>query len=304
MNEQRNHSLRRRWLFGSAVLSALVMLTACGGDSDAPTVPAPPPAPAPTPAPTPAPAPTPIPSLPDDPAAVILEVWVHVGPEVMPEFQFGRPPQYWLTAGGDLYAEGPTLEIWPTRLLPNLLATVLDQADLAGVLEDIAASTLPEVDDLTITEPTGLLADAPLTEFRFNDAAGETHVIWVEGFYAGEHRDPRVASLKALVDKLETAAAVAGAYRGDRVQVIVGFDIPLPQPEDQDDQQWPLQDPPVRTDDGAWPCLVFDGATGTRLLELFGNAHIATRWVWEEERIFLFARELFPGEEGCRELQE
>ena len=279
----------------SAALGALLALAACNGGSDTPTVP-----PAPSPPPAPTPPPSPGLSLPDDPSAVILEVRLHLGPEVSFEFAIGRPPLYWLTAGGDLYAEGPTLEIWPTRLLPNLLATALDEAAFTAALEDIAASTLPETDELHITEPTGLLMDAPVIEFLFRDTSGE-HLISVEGLFAAEHLDPRALSLKALVEKFETAAAGAGAYRGDRVQVIVGFDLPLPQPEDQDDQQWPLPEPPARTDDGAWPCHVFDGATATRLLELFGNAHIATRWVWEDERIYLFARELYPDEEGCRE---
>ena len=293
MAEQRTHSSVLRRIVPSAALAAALALGACGGGSDAPTVP-------PAPTPPPSPPPPPALNLPDDPEAVILEVWVHGGPEVMPEFQFGRPPLYWLTAGGDLYAEGPVMEIWPQRLLPNLLATALNEADFNAVLEDIAVSTLPEVDDLQITEPTGLLMDASFTEFSFNDTAG-THVIGVEGLWAVEHLDPRAVSLKALVDKLETAASMAGAYRGDRVQVIVGFDLPPPEEEDRDDQEWPLPDPPTRNDDGSFPCHVFDGATATRLLELFGNAHIATRWVYDDERIFLYARELFPGEKGCQE---
>ncbi len=275
-----------------AALAGSLAVAGCDGGSDAPTAPLPPPTPPPPP-----------PSglqLPDDPAAVILEVWLHLGPPLGIEFTLGRPPLYWLTAGGDLYVEGPTPEIWPYRLLPNLLATTLDEAVFAAALEDLAASTLPEVDDLTILEPTGMLADAPLTEFRFNDTAGNAHAIWVEGLFAGAHRDPRVASLKALADRFETAAATAGAYRGDRVQVIVGFDVPPPDPEDRNDLLWPLPEPPARTADGAFPCHVFEGATASRLLELFGNANHATRWVWEDERIFLFARELFPGEDGCR----
>lgn len=289
MNVPGIHFLPFRRLLGSAALCSLMALAACGGGSDPPTVP-----------PRPGPAPPPDLNLPDDPDAVILEVWMHRGPIIQVEYSIGRPPRYWLTAGGGLTVEGPEPEIWPPPLLPNLLATTLDGADFAAALEDIAASTLPNVEDLTILEPTGFLADAPYTEFRFRDTAG-VHVISVEGLFAVQHRDPRALALKALAEKFETATETAGAYRGDRVQVIVGFDVPLPQPEDRDDREWPLPEPPARTDDGTYPCHVFEGPTAAGLLELFGSARMTTRWVWEDERIFLSARELFPGEEGCRE---
>ena len=64
---------RRRYpaLLGVASLAASLVAAACGGDSGSPTAPAP--------APAPDPAPGPDLSLPDDPSAVVLEVWVHGG---------------------------------------------------------------------------------------------------------------------------------------------------------------------------------------------------------------------------------
>ena len=209
------------------------------------------------------------------------------------------PPVYWLTVGGTLYAEGPIQEIWPPALMPNLLETTVDNDAFDAVLEDIADSTLPDVDEVLIREPTGLLADGSITEFVLRDASGE-HVIRVEGLDAGAHTDPRVTSLTALMDKLGDATESVAFYRGDRLQVIVAFGIAPPFPEDQDDRPWPLAEPPARTAEGGFPCHVFDGAEAARLQPLFAAASVATRWLWEDERLYLIVRELLPGEAGCR----
>ncbi|MCY4626138.1 MAG: hypothetical protein OXE58_01050 [Acidobacteria bacterium] len=66
-----------------AALASSLLVAACGGDSGSPSV-------LPVPAPPPDSEPAPELLLPDDPSAVILEVWVHGG--LLPPHLEPRPP--------------------------------------------------------------------------------------------------------------------------------------------------------------------------------------------------------------------
>ncbi len=282
-----------------AGLAASLAAAACDGNSGSPTVP---PAPAPTPAPTPAPDPAPPDLLlPDDPSAVVLEVWVSGG-LLPPEYSLALPPIYWLTAGGTLYFEGQAPPIWPPPLLASLNETRLTAAQLEAALGEIAASGLPDAEEDHIAEPSDQLTEVLTTELIFRDTAG-AHVIRVEGLYAGTdtHTDPRVAHLLALLEVFEEAGLDFTPYRGDRLQVITVSDTGPPfEPPDRDERPWPLPDPPQRDEDRAFSCQVFEGAVAAGLFDTFVTADQATRWLYGEERIELLARPLFPGEEGCR----
>ena len=231
----------------------------------------------------------------------MLEVW-NAGTFPRNEHWIGRPPIYWLTGAGYLYSEGPVAAIWPGFLLPNLQESAASEEGFNTVLRAIAASGLPGADEVRIPALPGPSAGASAIELIFHNEAG-AHRIAVEGLYHREvvHTDPRVPPLRELLRELDAiVASGSSAYRGDRVQVIVGFDLPLPEPGDRNDRPWPLPDPPARRADGSFPCHVFDGLTAAALLAVFGEANQATRWVWGEERLQLFPRPLLPGEPGCR----
>ena len=283
-------------LWQVAGLTASLAAAACGGDSGSPSVP---PAPAPTPVPTPTPDPAPAPDLllPDDPSAVVLEVWVHGG--LLPlHYSLALPPIYWLTAGGTLYFEGSPPPVAPRPLLVALNETELDAAQLEAALGEIAASGLPAVASAETLEPTSAVPEVLTVEFVFRNTAG-AHVIRVAGLRE-PHTDPRVPHLRALLDGFEEATVDFTPYLGDRLQVITVFGVPPYEPPDRDERPWPLPDAPQRDDDKRFSCRVYEGAVAAGLFETFTTAHETTLWLLGEGRFELLARPLFPGEAGCR----
>ena len=281
----------------AVALAASLAAAACGGDSGSPSVP---PAPAPPPAPTPDPAPAPDLLLPDDPSAVLLEVWVHGG-LLPPAYSLSFPPIYWLTAGGALYSEAPAPPVAPPPLLTGLRETSLTSEQLDTTLDEIVASGLPAVASEERLEPTSAVPEVLTVEFVFRDTAG-AHVIRVDGLRE-PHTDPRVPHLRALLDLFEEASVNSTLYVGDRLQVITIFDTPPLGPADRDERPWPLPDAPQRDDDRDFSCRVFEGAVAAGLIETFATASEWTRWLLGEERFELLARPLLPGEEGCRGLR-
>ena len=255
------------------------------------------------PAPTPAPAPAPDPAppdllLPDDPSAVVLEVWVSGG-LLPPEYSLNLPPIYWLTAGGTLYFEGSPPPVVPPPLLVALNETQLDAAQFEAALGEIAASGLPAVSSAETLEPTTAVPEVLTVEFVFRSTAG-AQVIRVAGL-RGPHTDRRVPHLRALLDGFEEATVDFTPYLGDRLQVITVFDVPPYEPPDRDDRPWPLPDAPQRDDDKRFSCRVYEGAVAAGLFEIFATAQETTLWLLGEERFELLVRPLFPGEAGCRE---
>lgn len=287
----------------AAGLAVSLAAAACGGDSGSPSVP---PARVPTPAPTPIPDPAPTPDLllPDDPSAVILEVWVHGG-LLPPHYSLNLPPVSWLTAGGTLYLPHEPSPAWPPPLLSTIVETRMTAAELDAILGRIVAAGLPDAAEEHIPEPSGGVPEVLTVELIFRDTAGE-HVIRVEALYVelDTHADPRVPHLRALLDLLEPFAEASehfAQYPPERLQVITVFDAPPQDPQDRDERPWPLPDPPQWDEDRPFSCRVVGGAVAVELIEIFATAFQTTRWVHAEERIQLLARPLFPGEAGCRE---
>ncbi len=265
----------------------------CGRDSGGvspPTV-APPPNP-PTPPPTP---PRPI-RLPDGADTVFLQVELSAG-FVPIEYSIGRAPLYRLTVAGDLFHEGPTPEIYPGPLLPNLRHSRLPETALDEVVRAVTATALAETDDEQILEYASIIADAPVTTFILTDRAGE-HRLGVYALSAGPFSDPRVAPLKALSDTLGRVAgeAESESWRGDRLQVWALRSGPFPDPDLATVAPWPLAAPPAaaRAD-----CRVLEGEEASRLYALFNTANHGYRWEHEGTRYQLVPRALFPGEAGC-----
>ena len=276
-----------------AALASSLLVAACGGDSGSPSV-------VPVPAPPPDSEPAPELLLPDDPSAVILEVWVHGG-LLPPHYSLNLPPVSWLTAGGTLYLPHERLPIWPPPLLSTIVEAQMPAAELDAMLGEIVAAGLPAVASPEMLDPSTAVPEVLTVEFLFRDTAG-AHVLRVAGIRES-HTDPRVPHLRALLDLLEPFAQASEhlpQYPADRLQVISVFDAPRQDPGDRDERPWPLPDPPQRDGDRPFSCQVAEGEAAAGLIEVFATAFEATLWVHGEERVQLLARPLFPGETGCR----
>ena len=206
-----HHRLLSRRLSTSAGNLALILLlgvaAGCGSDADpAPTVP-PPPEPPPV-----GPPPDTL-DLPDDPGVFFLEIWE--GPGFVPiEYRLGRPPRYAVTVGGDFFYEGPTIEIFPGPLLPNIQRGQLTDEDLSSVIEATAATGISMVGEENIRQPTTgpFIADAPTYEILLRDRQG-SHLLRIEALGSEAHTDPRVASVRDLMQRLDLASADIAAPR-------------------------------------------------------------------------------------------
>lgn len=291
--------MRRVLAPGPALAAGAILLVlgaGCGSD-DAPTPTAPPP-----PEPPPVAPPPDTLDLPDDPGHFFLEIWELPG-FVPIEYQLGRPPRHAVTVGGDVYYDGPTIEIFPGPLLPNIQHGQLSAGDVASIIVATAATGVSRIEaDEDIRQPTTgpILADAPTYEVLLRDRQG-AHVLRIEALGAGSHTDPRVAAVRELIALLDRAAAgtATEAYLGDRVQVYASTGPMHPDASVLNERPWPLPDPPPGEDEGGFECRVYEGQTAADLLETFADANHGTRWDYRGTLYQLLARSLLPHEEPC-----
>jgi hypothetical protein len=274
----------------------LALAAGCGSeDAPAPTVPTPP-------APPPVAPPPDTLDLPDDPEVVFLEIWQLPG-FVPIEFALGRPPQYVVTVGGDVYYEGPTIAIFPGPLLPNIQRGEFSTEDLEAVIAATAATGVSQVvTEENIGQPaTGpIIADAPTYEVLLRDRQG-SHVLRIEAPGAGSHTDPRVTAVRDLMELLDRSSASVATepYEGDRVQVYASIGPMHPDPSVLNERPWPLPDPPPGDGEGGFECRVYDGQIASGLLAVLVEANHGTRWDYRGTLHQLLARSLLPHEEPC-----
>ncbi len=287
---------------GRASRSALVVFTillpfagGCGSD-DAPAPTAPPP-----PEPPPVGPPPDTLDLPDDPGHFFLEIWE--GPGFVPiEYSLGRPPRYAVNVGGELYHEGPTIQIFPGPLLPNIQVGQLLAEDLTEIIAATAATGISQIGEVNVPQPTTgpVIADAPTYEVVLRDRQG-SHLLRIEALGSVSHTDPRVIAVRELMQRLDhaTADTAAEVYLGERVQVYVSVGPMPPEPSVLNERPWPLPDPPPADDETGFECRVYEGEVAAGLLETFAGANHGTRWNHQETLHQLLARSLLPHEEGC-----
>ncbi len=239
--------------------------------------------------------------LPDDPEVFFLEIWQ--GPGFVPiEYRLGRPPRYALTVGGDFFYEGPTIEIFPGPLLPNIQRGQLSDDDLTAVIEATAATGISAVGEENVPQPTTgpIIADAPTYEILLRDRQG-LHLLRIEALGAASHTDPRVAAVKDLMERLDLATAENAfeTYGGERVQVYASAAPMLPDASVLNERPWPLPDPPPADDMEGFECRVYEGQVAADLLEALATANHTTRWNHQGTLHQLLARSLLPREEPC-----
>lgn len=275
----------------------LAMAGGCGSD-DAP----PPATPSPSPEPPPVGPPPNTLDLPEDAGHFFLEIWD--GPAFLPiEYLLGRPPRYALTVGGDLFYEGPTIEIFPGPLLPNIQHGTISSPDLAAVIEATAATGVSQAAEENIPQPVGgpIVADVPAIEIYLRDRRG-VHLLRVEAFVSPAHTDSRVAAIRELMELLDRVAAETATeeYAADRIQVYASTEAMLPDLSVLNERPWPLPDPPPGEEVvAAFECRVYEGPVAAQLLDVFADANHGTRWDHQGALHQLLARSLLPREEPC-----
>ena len=287
---------RAAGIFG---LAAALLAAACGGSNTTP-------APIPEPPPQPPPA---VRNLPENPDAIALELWVHVGFPLGIAYRLRQPPLYVVSAGGTLYYDASEDQYRePLPLLPPILSVDLGASDFTRIVDGIGLAGLPEhpaepdPEDNPIRAPNSRLADANVTEVIFRDRELALHRIRVLGLLVDEHTDPRVIRLGDFVTTLKDVAERAdlAPYAGDRVQVYMAVAGTSFEPEATDHRPWPIPDFPTASDPGIFDtCAVYEGAAGEALLATFETATEHTRWVRDEVVYHLVPRVLVPGEQGC-----
>ncbi len=283
--------------YGALVLVFLVALAACGGGEVR----------QPDPSPVEGGTPTTQPSDPDtdiwgfevptNPDAVLLE-WLSVGGFVPVEYNIGRAPRYVLTAGGELYSEGPMTLEYPGRQLVRFQIVQLNQAQMSAVLEAISNTELVRVAEGSNESANQTVADADTSVFVLHHADGTTsqYSIYAFGIASG---DDDVAEFQALADAIE---AVRGGETSEaaieRLQVVLSPSGPAEDFTTVVD--WPFSDiggaPAVFND---VRCFEIGGDDLAEAVDLFDEANSATFYKSAGDTWRALVRPLLANEEAC-----
>jgi hypothetical protein len=225
-----------------------------------------------------------------------------VGGFVPLEFALASGPQYVLTGDRRLISEGPQIAIYPGPMLPGYQAAQLGENDLRRVLEAVVATGLPTFEAKLDDSAARFVADAATTVVTFWDSNGE-HRFGVYGLGIGEFDDPQIDALRDLLVLLDelTATQPGQIYQTDRIQVIAAEVDPTGDPADVV-KPWPIEAGLDSLSELIEPygCLVFSGDEGELLIEAFDASREETLWVDGGVSYRVLARQVLPGEDGCR----
>lgn len=269
----------------------------------------------------------------DDASLPVLEV-TQRGGFVPVGWDFQRVNDLTVYADGLAVTQGPQILIYPGPALPNLVATELDDADVAAIRAAAQeAGLLGETPDYGAS----LVADVPQTvvTLRF-DGQEHVHVVEALGIADGtdgsgiepgivpegeevvesredldlvaegvepEHTEARQALL-AFLDEARTIAT-SGA---DEQYVLGDFSVtamPVDRASDQAEEglerqvlPWPVDS--VTLADGA--CVDVRGDDAAALEQALAGANQLTLWEQDGEQFEVFVRPLLPHESGCVDL--
>lgn len=286
--------------YGAFVLIVLVVLAACGGGEVG----------QPDPSPVGDDTTTTQPSdrdadiwgfeVPTNPDAVLLE-WQSVGGFVPVEYNVGRAPRYLLTAGGELYFEGPTTLQYPGPQLVRFQTVQLDQAEMSRILEAISNTQLVHVADGVDDSYDQTAADGGIDVFVLHHADGTTSrfSIYGLGVSSGEDATATLAEFQALADALGSARGGEGRIAAvERLQVVLSPSGPSGEFNTVVD--WPFSD--LREVPDVFKgvrCLEISGDDLTEAVDLFDAANAATFYQSGGETWRALVRPLLANEQAC-----
>jgi len=222
-------------------------------------------------------------------------------------------PQWSLYADGRIVVQGPTIEIYPQPLLPNLrlmritpseIQTILAEADKAGLLGPDASYS------------AGGIADAPTTIFTLT-ADGKTHrisayALWEDVEANNKADEAARAKLLEFQGKIGDLAALLGrevtdkeAFEpagmrvfvrpfdgGDTVQGVEPNRIAWPLTADPATAGTPTTVPQTR-------CVLATGQDLTTFLAAAARATTITIWTFDDREYSVMVRPLLPDETSC-----
>ncbi len=242
------------------------------------------------------------PDLPDDPDAPVIQITSEGGFAPV-DMVLGRGPTYTLLADGRLIYEGPTIAIFPGRLVPNYQVTRIDDQQMQLVLDLVDRIGLPEMGSELDDSAASRVADATTEVITYWDGHGEhVYAVYALGIDLEQSPVPATeafAELFGLMGDLVSGDAVP--YEPDRVRIVAGPGFV--NEEFEDVRAWPLEGEGLTgwaTLPNDWRCQ----SSEPGVLDAFGNATQVT--VWEspdpdviDSPVKLLVRPLHPGEPDC-----
>lgn len=241
----------------------------------------------------------------------------HVGGFVPVEFTLRSVPSVSLMGDGRLIVEGPMIEIYPSPALPNLQQTRITPEGVQAILEEARTAGLLG-DDATYDYPC--VADAATTRFTVV-AEGRTHTVSayalemaldpaMQADCAGVDAEARAALLDfemkvgGLRDWLpEGSVGREEGFAPSEMRVYVGpyrGQADLPQPA----VAWPLADPLAAFGEAVpnvqdTRCGVVAGEDLSELLATARSTNQLTPWTSDGDEFALIFRPLLPDEHTC-----
>lgn len=235
--------------------------------------------------------------IPTNPDSVLLE-WLSVGGFVPVEYNVGRAPRFVLTAGGQLYFEGPMTLQYPGPQLVRFQKTQLSQPQMTAILEAISNTELVRVTKGSNDSANQTVADADTSVFVLHHADGHTskYSIYAFGIESG---DSDVSEFEALARAVEAGTGGESSVAPiERLQVVIS---PGGTGEESSTVvDWPfgeLTEVPAVFNEVR--CLEISGDELAEAVDLFDDANSATLYSSGGENWRGLVRPLLANEEAC-----
>lgn len=237
---------------------------------------------------------------PTNPDAVLLE-WLSVGGFIPVEYNVGRAPRFVLTAGGQLYFQGPMTMIYPGPKLIRFQKVQLDQDQMSSVLQAISQTELVRSPEGSNETANQFVADADTSVFVLHHRDGTTSQYSIYAFGLGENQDADVAEFAALAAAVEAGSSGTPVDAAvERLQVVISPSGPVDDIELSSVAVWPFSDlgevPAVFND---VRCLEVGGDDLAEAVALFDAGNDATFYESGDQTWRVLVRPLLVDEEAC-----
>lgn len=238
--------------------------------------------------------------MPTNPDAVVLE-WLSVGGFVPVEYNVGRAPRYVLTAGGQLYSQGPMTMIYPGPQLIRFQKVQLDQDQMSAVLRAISQTELVRSPEGSNDTANQFVADADTSVFVLHHRDGTTSQYSIYAFGLGENQDADVVEFTNLASALEAGGAGSPVEAAvERLQVVISPSGPVDDVELSSVVVWPFDDlGDVPTVFNEVRCLEISGDDLAEAVALFDAGNDATFYESGGQTWRVLVRPLLADEEAC-----